>query len=209
MPDDTTAALQALMQQASKLTETMTDQAKRLDQLHSFNTRILDEKKDMQRQLEARPPKKSIVDIVGDEEYERKMRSANLEKDANGNWHLKGHRPKHSISRTDARDPVKYREAKAAAEAAGESLTVIDESKGDPTRSGRAQVAATKTTVVKDDAERRAYVRQDVLGSSDFRQQYKLLREDGFIPVSWSQPGDLPDHMQTKLRMMENAANAS
>jgi len=209
MPNDNTAALQALMQQVTKLTETMTDQAKRLDDLHSFNSRILDEKKDMQRQLKATSPKKSILDIANDEEYERKMHAANLEKDANGNWHLKGHRPKHSISRTDARDPVKYREAKAAAEAAGESLTVVDEGKGDPTQSGRAQVAATKTTVVKDDADRRAYIRQDMLGSSDFRQQYKLLRDDGFIPVSWSQPGDLPDHMQTKLRMMENAANAS
>lgn len=90
MPDDTTAALQALMQQVTKLTDTVADQAKRLDDLHSFNTRILDEKKDIQRKLDA--PKKSIVDIVNEETHDRKMRAANFEKDANGNWHLKGHR---------------------------------------------------------------------------------------------------------------------
>lgn len=45
MPDDTTAALQALLKQVETLTT-------RMDGLHEFNGKVLDEKKDMQRQLE-------------------------------------------------------------------------------------------------------------------------------------------------------------
>lgn len=68
MPYDTTAALQALMQQVQTLTTTVTDQAKRLDDLHTFNSRVLDEKKDVQRQLDAQTPKKkTLVDIIDEE----------------------------------------------------------------------------------------------------------------------------------------------
>ena len=41
MPDDTTAALQALMQQVTKLTETVTAQQKRMDDLYAHNGRLL------------------------------------------------------------------------------------------------------------------------------------------------------------------------
>src|SRR6056297_3194762 len=111
MPDDTTAALQALMQQVQTLT-------KQFDDLKDFNSRVLDEKKDMQRQLEAaknEPPKKTLIDVVNEETRERKMRAANLEKDADGNWYPKGVRPAHSLTREDARDPRKYAAAKEAA----------------------------------------------------------------------------------------------
>lgn len=210
MPDDTTAALQALMQQVTKLTETVADQAKRLDHLHSFNTRILDEKKDMQRQLEAQPPKKSIVDIVKDEEYERKMRAANFEKDANGDWHLKGHRPKHSISRADARDPVKYRAAKAAADAEGATLNVIDDSDGDPTtrNTGKRDVVQTKTFTFDDTHERIRYIRADMETGKGIVHRRMQAERDGYTIKTFRTPDDLPAHARTKFELMERAANA-
>lgn len=52
MADDTSAALKALIQQVSVLAETVGAQQKKLDGLHDFNARVLDEKKDLQRRLE-------------------------------------------------------------------------------------------------------------------------------------------------------------
>ena len=50
---------------------------------------------------------KSIVDIVAEEIQERKMRAAGMERGSDGNWYPIGVRPKHSITREDARDPCK------------------------------------------------------------------------------------------------------
>ncbi|WP_170429952.1 hypothetical protein [Ruegeria arenilitoris] len=208
MSDETTAALQALIKQVETLTTTVTDQQKRMDGLYEHNSRLLDQIKDGKR--ESTPVKKSIVDIVQEERREQQMRDAGLERAADGNWYPKGIRPAHSITRAEARDPVKYREAKAAAEKAGANLHIFDPStSGDAQNRGRPNTAATRTSVVKDEDACRVYIRRDVMGSSDFRAQYRKLREDGFTPVSWDQPDDLPQHMQTKLRLMENAANAS
>lgn len=197
MSDDTTAALQALIKQVETLTTTMTDQAKRLDGLHDFNTRILDEKKDLQRKLAA--DNKSVAE----------MEKLGFERGPDGNWYPKGTRPSHSLTRAEARDPQKYREAKAAAEKAGAVLQIIDpDAPDDALRRGRSETATTHTTVIKDEDARRVYVRRDVMGSSDFRAQYRKLREDGFTPVSWDQPDELPQHMQTKFALMEKAHDA-
>ena len=210
MPDETTAALQALMQQVTKLTETVTDQASRLDDLHSFNTRILDEKKDMQRKLEAQPPKKTIIDIVKEEEHERKMRAANFEKDAKGEWHLKGHRPKHSISRADARDPAKYREAKAAAEADGATLIVLDQSNGDPTfrNTAKGEIVQSKTFTFDDTHERIRYIRADMETGKGLIQRRMMAEKEGYRIQTFRTPDDLPAHARTKFDLMERAANA-
>jgi len=206
MADDTTAALQALMQQVQTLTNTVTDQQKRMDDLYAHNGRLLDKVMDGKR--EQASPKKTLIDVVNEETRERKMRAANLEKDADGNWYPVGVRPAHSLTREEARDPAKYRAAKEAAQKAGVTLTVIDDGNGDPTRQPRAQVANTRTSVIKDDDTKRAYIRQDLFGTPEFQEQYKQLRANGYTPVSWAQTDDLPQHMQTKHRMMENAANA-
>lgn len=88
MPDESTAALQTLIKQVETLTNTVTDQQERMDGLHEHNSRLLDQIKDEKR---AQPSaKKSIVDVVDEQEHERKMRAANFEKDANGDWYLKG-----------------------------------------------------------------------------------------------------------------------
>ena len=48
-------------------------------------------------------------------------------------------------------------------------------------------------------------MRRDAM--SDTRQ-YQRLRADGFTVQSWNQPDDLPQHMQTKLALMEKANDA-
>ena len=53
--------------------------------------------------------------------------------------------------------------------------------------------------MIKDDDARRVYVRRDVLGSSEFRAQYQRLRNDGYMPVSWDQPDELPAHLQDQI----------
>lgn len=206
MPDDTAIAIQALIKQVETLTATLTDQQKRMDGLYEHNSRLLDQIKGGKADETA--PKKTLIDVVNEETQERKMRAANLEKDADGNWYPQGVRPAHSLSRADARDPRKYAAAKEAAQKAGKTLTVIDDGNGDPTRQPRAQVANTRTSVIKDDDTKRAYIRQDLFGTPEFQEQYKQLRANGYTPVSWAQTDDLPQHMQTKHRMMENAAYA-
>lgn len=197
MPDDTTAALQALIKQVETLTTTVTDQQKRMDGLHDFNTRILDEKKDMQRQLEQQT------------ETDKKLADMGYERAADGNYYPKGTKPAHTLTRAEARDPAKYRAAKEAAAKIGATLEIVDpDATEDPHLRRRGDVATTTTTVIKDEDARRVYVRRDVLGSSDFRAQYRKLREDGFTPESWDQPDDLPQHMQTKLALMEKSHDA-
>ncbi len=208
MPDDTTAALQALMQQVTKLTETVTEQSKRLDSLHDFNSRILDEKKDMQRQLDA-AKKKSIVDIVADEQQERKMRAAGLEKDAEGNWYPKGIRPKHAITREDARDPRKYAAAKEAAAKDGVTVTVID-GDIDPTirNTGKREVIQSKTFTFDDDHERVRWVRADMETGKGIVQRRMRAEQDGYTIKTFHSLDDLPQHARTKFELMERAANA-
>lgn len=208
MPDDTTAALQALMQQVTKLTETVTEQSKRLDSLHDFNSRVLDEKKDMQRQLDA-AKKKSIVDIVAEETQERKMRAAGLEKDADGNWYPKGIRPKHAITREDARDPVKYRAAKEAAAKDGVTVTVID-GDVDPTirNTGKREVIQSKTFTFDDDHERVRWVRADMETGKGIVQRRMRAEQDGYTIKTFHTLDDLPQHARTKFELMERAANA-
>lgn len=208
MPDDTTAALQALLQQVAKLTETVTDQQKRMDDLHAHNSRLLDKVMDTKRENAAPAPKKTLIDIVDEEIHERKMRAANLEKDADGNWYPQGVKPKHSLTREEARDPRKYAAAKEAAAKAGATLSVIDEGNGDPTRTAARAVANTRVSVIKDEDAKRVYIRRDIFGTREFQEQYKQLRANGYTPETWDQTTDLPKHMQTKHRLQENAANA-
>lgn len=212
MSDDTTAALQALLQQVQTLTTTVTDQAKRLDDLHSFNSRVLDEKKDMQRQLEAATPKKkTLSDIVNEETQERKMRAANLEKGDDGNWYPQGVRPKHSITRADARNPQKYRAAKEAAEKAGATLTVLDDGDGDPTRrnTGKGDVVQSKTFTFDDTHERVRYIRADMETGKGIVGRRMRAEQEGYTIKTFRTPDDLPPHARTKFELMEKAANAS
>lgn len=196
MPDDTTAALQALITQVETLTTTVTDQQKRMDDLHSQNGRLLDQVKDNKR------------DAATQAASDKKWADMGYERAPDGNYYPKGTTPKHSLTREEARDPQKYRAAKAAAEKAGATLTITDPNKPeDAHHRGRPEVDTShSTTLVKDDDQRVAYMRRDVMGSD--ATQYRKLRADGFTVQSWDQPDDLPQHMQAKLVEMEKAHDA-
>ena len=195
MTDDTSAALKALIQQVSALTETVGAQQKKLDGLHDFNARVLDEKKDLQRRLEQQT------------ETDKQLADMGYERAADGNYYPKGTKPAHTLTRAEARDPAKYRAAKEAAAKIGATLEIVDPDKADDThRRGRGNVATTTTTVIKDEDQRVAYMRRDVMASDP--RQYQRLRTEGMTVKSWDQPDDLPQHMQTKLALMEKSHDA-
>ena len=195
MADDTSAALKALIQQVSALTETVGAQQKKLDGLRDFNTRILDEKKDMQRRLEQQT------------ETDKQLADMGYERASDGNYYPKGTKPAHTLTRAEARDPAKYRAAKEAAAKIGATLEIVDPDKPDDThRRGRGNVATTTATIIKDEDQRVAYMRRDVMGTDP--RQYRQLRADGFTVEQWSNADDLPQHMQTKLALMEKSHDA-
>lgn len=208
MPDDTTAALQALMQQVQTLTTTVTDQQKRMDDLYAHNGRLLDKVMDEKR--EQSPKKKILVDIIDEETHQRKMHAAGLEQDANGNWYPKGVRPPHSLTREDARDPAKYRAAKEAAEQAGTTLTVIS-GDGDVTtrNTSRPTVTPTKTFTFDDTHERVRYVRADMQTGNGIVNRRMQADKEGYTIKTFHSPDELPAHARTKFDLMERAANAS
>ena len=206
MPDETTAALQALIKQVETLTTTVTDQQKRMDGLYEHNTRLLDQIKDGKPES-----KKSIVDIVTAEQTERKMHAAGLERQADGSWKLaNGSKPAHSLTRAEARDPRKYAEAKVAAEKAGATLAIIDESDGDPTirNSGQPGVMQSKTFTFDDTHERIRYVRADMHTGNGIVQRQLAAEREGFKVRTFHSLDDLPGHARTKFELMERAANA-
>ena len=197
MPDDSTAALQALIKQVETLTTTVTDQQKRMDGLHDFNTCILDEKKDMQRQLEQQT------------ETDKKLADMGYQRAPDGNYYPQGTRPAHTLTREEARDPQKYRAAKEAAAKVGGTLQIVDSTDGGDTRrrSSRTETdTSLTTTLIRDDDQKVAYMRRDVMGSD--ARQYRQLRADGFSVQSWDNADDLPQHMQTKLALMEKSNDA-
>jgi len=46
-------------------------------------------------------------------------------------------------------------------------------------------------------------MRRDVMRTD--QRQYRQLRADGFTVEQWDNANDLPQHMQTKLALMEKA----
>ncbi|MEX5728482.1 hypothetical protein Ga0609869_001835 [Rhodovulum iodosum] len=195
MADDTSAALKALIQQVSALTETVGAQQKKLEGLHDFNARVLDEKKDLQRRLEQQT------------ETDKQLADMGYERASDGNYYPKGTKPAHTLTRAEARDPAKYHAAKEAAAKIGATLEIVDPDKTDDThRRGRGNVATTTTTIIKDDDQKVAYMRRDVMGADP--RQYQRLRAEGMTVKSWDQPDDLPQHMQTKLALMEKSHDA-
>ena len=164
----------------------------------------------MQRQLDAQTPKKkTLVDIIDEETYQRKMHAAGLEQDANGNWYPKGARSPHSLTREEARDPAKYRAAKEAAEQAGTTLTVISDDGDVTTRNtSRPTVTPTKTFTFDDTHERVRYVRADMQTGNGIVNRRMQADKEGYTIKTFHSPDELPAHARTKFDLMERAANA-
>ncbi|ABV93652.1 hypothetical protein Dshi_1910 [Dinoroseobacter shibae DFL 12 = DSM 16493] len=227
MADDTNAALQALIKQVITLTETVEAQSKRLDGLHDFNTRILDEKKDLQRKLASPPandevtetrrlldainnPKRAEPDNLTPKQAAEKAAKDQAERQRLARLRASGIDPNNPVvelTRAEARDTHRYREMRELAALAGTTLRVVDNPNHfDPAQQGRPEIAQTRSAVIKDADNKRVYVRRDVMGSSNFRQQYSNLRAAGFVPVTWSDPSDLPDHIREQVEANDGNA---
>lgn len=213
MPDDTTAALQALIKQVSALTETVQSQAMRLDDLHAFNGRILDEAKDLKRE------KKSLLQVLEEQDRDRALERANLTRDADGKLRLNDSSSPtgrtidgaHVITREAARNPAAYRAAKEAAQKAGVPLRISDSGNADPTRRNTLslpEVAQTRTISLTDDHYRIHYHRADHASTNGFVQRRLEAEWAGFTIKTWRTPEDLPEHMRAKLHLMERAHDA-
>ena len=220
MADDTSAALQALIKQVTTLTDTVEQQSKRLDDLHKFNGRILDEKKDLQRKLESPPaddeatkmrrllngldnPKPAEPDNLTPTQAAEKAAKDQAERQRLARLRAAGIDPNNPVvelTRAEARDTQRYREMRELATLAGTTLRVVDNpGQFDPQRQGRPEIAKTRTTVIKDADNKQVYVRRDVMRSSEFQQQYRNLRGAGFVPVTWNDPSELPDHIREQV----------
>lgn len=190
MPDDTAIALQALLKQMHALTDKVEAQDKRLDDLHKFNGRLLDEKKDLERKQTASPP--NPADPATDAKINR-LAEAGLSRVGN-EWRRDG-KPAHIITREQARDPKTYQIAKLAAEMSGQTVQIErGDDATDPHRRGRGEVDTTAQKVIFDRDNNRAYMRRDVMAKD--RSQYRALRNQNIIVESFDTLDDLPEHLR-------------
>lgn len=214
MPDDTTAALQALIAQVQTLTTTVTDQQKRMDGLHTQNTRLLDQVKDAKREKQTATPApkqtpNTLEQYLDAERDRRYLDGIGMERGPDGKVRMQsgtGPAP-HILTREQARDPAQYRAAKEAAAAAGVELRVASEHVDPTTRNtGRDPVMSSKTITFDDTHERIRYVRADMNTGSGLVNRRMQAERDGYKVRSFSSLDDLPDHARTKFNLMEKAA---
>ena len=215
MPNDTTAALQALITQVKTLTTTVTDQQKRMDGLYEHNSRLLDQVKDVKRekQTSASPSdqlNRLLAKLDKDQQAET-LKSAGLQQNPDGAYSLAGSQPPGIyLTREGARDPQKYADAKAQAEAECVPLRVMHDGE-DPTRRNIGQHSTplqSKVFTFDDDHERIRYVRADMNTGSGIVSRRMQAERDGYRVQSFTTLDDLPDHARTKFELMERAANA-
>ena len=210
MPDDTTAAIQALMQQVAALTETVQKQDALIKGVRDHNVRLLDEVKDAKR---AAKPAPDIFDRLEQEERDRKRASLNLVTQPDGSVRLASGNGDHGnavvLTREAARNAQTYREAKAAAQARGVPLRISDEGE-DPTmrNNGRPPVMQSKTFTFDDTHERIRYVRADMQAGEGIVTRRLAAEKEGFRVRTFNSLDDLPPHARQKFELMEAAANA-
>lgn len=154
----------------------------------------------------------NLMAMLTSQEKERAMKNAGFTQDAAGNWVLGGSQQEAGVylTREDARNPIKYREAKQEAEKRGVPVRITDD-RDDPTRrntGGKAEIAQTKTISLTDDHHRIRYVREDHNTGNGLVQRRLAAEREGLTIKTWRTAADLPEHMQHKLHLMERAHEA-
>lgn len=210
MPDDDTAtALKALLHQVAELTAIVQKQDDAIKSVRNHNVRLLDEVKDARRA--AQEP--TFIERMEQQERERKLASLNLVQNPDGTTRLKSGPGDagnaHVLSREDARDPQKYREAKAAAAARGVPLR-IESGEQDPTmrNNDRAQVVPSKVFTFDDRHEMVRWLRADMQTASGLVNRRLAAERDGFTVKTFNGPDDLPAHARDQFAQLEATANA-
>ncbi|MBC7181838.1 MAG: hypothetical protein H5U14_17390 [Roseovarius sp.] len=205
MPDDTTAAIQALIQQVASLTETVQKQDEIIRGVKDYNDRLLDKVKDDKRT--------NIVALAAKQEKERQMRADGFVPNEDGTWRLaSGPGDKGGtiiLTREQARNPQTYREAKARADAQGVPLRIASDGQDPTMRSnGKAPVIQSKTFSFDDTHDGIRYVRHDMHSGDGMVQRQMAAEREGLKLRTFRTLDDLPAHARQKFELMEAAANA-
>lgn len=205
MADDVTTALQALMQQVTALTEKVDAVTTANDKLTANNQKLTDELKDAQRD-----PHAAYFERSRKETEERELKSLGIVRDPDGKLRL-GSNPTDGLvlTREEARDPVRYKEAKAMAAEKGVALRVVDPDARDQAlrNTTKDNVVQSKVFTFDDTHERVRYIRSDMNTGTGIVDRHRQAERDGFKVRTFRTPDDLPPHARQKFVMMERAAN--
>lgn len=203
MPDDTTVAIQALIQQVASLTAIVQKQDEVIRGVKDHNDRLLDQKKD---------DKRSAVENDRFAEI-----AARHEKQMHDTAILLGTKPADApkntaavvLTREQARNRQTYQEAEAVAKARGVPLRVASDGEVQSWRNNKAPVVQTKTISFDDTHDGIRYVRADMHdGPGNVQRQLKAEKE-GLKLRTFRTLDDLPAHARQKFELMEAAANAN
>lgn len=203
MPDDTTAAIQALIQQVASLTAIVQRQDEVIRGVKDHNDRLLDQKKDDKRSALEND---RFAEIAA--RHEKQMRDTAI---------LLGTKPadvpKNTaavvLTREQARNRATYQEAEARAKARGVPLRVASDGEVQSWRNNKTPVVQTKTISFDDAHDGIRYVRADMHdGPGNVQRQLKAEKE-GLKLRTFRSLDDLPAHARQKFELMEAAANAN
>lgn len=209
MADQTAAALQALIQQVSALTEKVEAQDKKYDDVYKMNADLLTKLKGPK---DGDNPKPDNLTPAEWEALSKKIANG-MKPDPTSNFRKEG--DPIQITRSVALDVTKYQQAQEAATKAGVPLEIVDDredKQGDdalPPNSVYKKVDTTAIDMLQDDAQKIRYVRQDIAyGGAGYVQNSMAAEREGFRLRTFNDKDDLPEHMQTKLELMARAAVA-
>lgn len=205
MPDDTTAAIQALMQQVQDLTETVTKQQGNLDGIAKHNQRLLDKIQDQKRS----DTNQNLIEIVDRKAEQQRMEDAGFIRDTKGNWRTRNSLQSDGavvITREEARNAATYQAAKQRASDLGVELRVASDG-NDPTQRemSRPDIVKSATHTFDDEHERIRYVREDMHQGNGMVQRTLAAEREGFKLRTFRTPDELPDHARTKFNLIETA----
>lgn len=202
MPDDTTAAIQALIKQVASLTAIVQKQDEVIRGVKDHNDRLLDQKKDDKR---TNAENDRFAEIVA--RHEKQMRESKMLLGA-----TPADAPKNTaavvLTREQARNRQTYQEAEARAKARGVPLRVLSNGEDPTWRNNKTPVVQTKTISFDDTHDGIRYVREDMHDGPGNVQRQLTAERQGLKLRTFRTLDDLPAHARQKFELMEAAANA-
>lgn len=216
MPDDTTAAIQALIQQVASLTAIVQKQDEVIRGVKDHNDRLLDQKKD---------DKRAKMDVtVADtddarlnryfEEHEKKIRDhkafmAGVTGTGQSDAPRATGGPDIILTREQARNRQTYVEAEARAKARGVPLRVASDGEVQSWRNNKAPVMQSKTFSFDDTHDGVRWIKADMHSGPGNVQRQLAAEREGLKLRTFRSIDDLPDHARVQFEALEAAANGN
>ena len=201
--NDTTAAIQALIQQLATLTETVQKQDEIIRGVKDHNDRLLDKKKD---------EKRAIVEIAETAEKERRMRANGFVPNEDGSWRIAsgpGDDGKAIVlTREQARNRATYLEAQTRADARGVALRIASDDEEPTMRNTKTPIVQSRTLTFDDTHNGIRYVRADIHSGKGNVHREMAAERKGLKLRTFRSLDDLPALARQKFELMEAAANA-